>query len=89
MMDDKQLLHAYERERSESAFGELVTRLRLAPARQEAEMKLQDYEMGQPRNAVHAEGKLRPSSAVALLRRMERTGQLSALSTSRSAFITP
>ena len=26
MMDDKQLLHAYARERSESAFGELVTR---------------------------------------------------------------
>ena len=26
MMDDKQLLHAYTRERSESAFGELVTR---------------------------------------------------------------
>jgi len=26
MMDDKQPLHAYARERSESAFGELVTR---------------------------------------------------------------
>ena len=26
MMDDKQLLGAYARERSESAFGELVTR---------------------------------------------------------------
>ena len=26
MMDDEQLLHAYARERSESAFGELVTR---------------------------------------------------------------
>jgi hypothetical protein len=26
MMDDEQLLHAYTRERSESAFGELVTR---------------------------------------------------------------
>src|ERR1039457_6255359 len=26
MMDDKQLLHAYARERSESAFGELVAR---------------------------------------------------------------
>jgi hypothetical protein len=25
MMDDEQLLHAYARERSESAFGELVT----------------------------------------------------------------
>ena len=26
MMDDEQLLHTYARERSESAFGELVTR---------------------------------------------------------------
>jgi hypothetical protein len=26
MMDDEHLLHAYTRERSESAFGELVTR---------------------------------------------------------------
>ena len=26
MMDDEQLLHAYARERSESAFGELVVR---------------------------------------------------------------
>ena len=26
MTDDEQLLHAYARERSESAFGELVTR---------------------------------------------------------------
>jgi hypothetical protein len=26
MMDDEQLLHAYARERSESAFGELVAR---------------------------------------------------------------
>jgi DNA-directed RNA polymerase specialized sigma24 family protein len=26
MMDDEQLLHAYARERSEAAFGELVTR---------------------------------------------------------------
>jgi hypothetical protein len=50
MMDDEQLLHAYARERSESAFGEPVTRLRCATARQEAQMKLQDYETGQPRN---------------------------------------
>jgi hypothetical protein len=39
MMDDEQLLHAYARERRESDFGELVTRLRLASARQEAEMR--------------------------------------------------